>query len=104
MSNYNTRGGRDPACGGKVKRPEFESSHKYYQRTKEQRLDNLKDCYGLYFYNLKHRLSVRNNILLYDDRVATLNQLRATLVDALHLTQPGQGGILEAAIHTSIAI
>ena len=36
---------------------------------KQQKGDNIKDCYGPYFYNLRHRLSVRDNILLHDDRV-----------------------------------
>ena len=66
---------------------------------KQQRWDNLKDCYGPYFYNVRHRLSVRENILLYDDRVVIPKQLRPTLMDALHLTHPGQGGMLEAAKH-----
>ena len=50
-----------------------------------------------YFYNVRHRLSVRDNILLYDDRVVIPKQLRATLMDVLHLTHPGQRGTLEAA-------
>ena len=47
-----------------------------------------------YFYNLKQRQSFRENILMYDDRVLIPKQLRATLVDALHLNHLGQGGIL----------
>ena len=66
---------------------------------KQQKWDNNKDCYGPYVYNMRHRLSVRDNILLYHDRVVIPKQLRATLMDALHLTHPGQGGILEAAKH-----
>ena len=65
----------------------------------QQRYDNLKDCYGPYFCNVRHRLSVGDNILLYDDRVVILTQLRATLVDALHLSHPGQDSMLEAAKH-----
>ena len=66
---------------------------------KQQKWDSIKSCYGPYFYNVRHRLSVRDNILLYDDRVVIPKQLRPTLMDALHLTHPGQGGMLEAAKH-----
>ena len=66
---------------------------------KQQKWDSIKSCYGPYFYNVRHRLSVRENILLYDDRVVIPKQLRPTLMDALHLTHPGQGGMLEAAKH-----
>ena len=34
--------------------------------------------------------------LLYDDRAVIPKQMRQILVDSLHLTHPGQGGILEA--------
>ena len=64
---------------------------------KEQKWDTLKSCYGPYFYNVRHRLSVRDGILLYDERAVIPKQLRQILVDALHLTHPGQGGTLEAA-------
>ena len=66
---------------------------------KQQKGDNIKDCYGPYFYNVRHRLSVGDNILLYDDRVVIPKQFRPTLMDALHLRYPGQGGMLEAAKH-----
>ena len=66
---------------------------------KQQKWDNIKDCYGPYFYNVRHRLSVRENILPYDDRVVIPKQLIPTLMDALHLTHPGLGGMLEAAKH-----
>ena len=66
---------------------------------KQQKWDNIKDCYGTYFYNVRHRLSVRDNILLYDDRVVIPKQLIPTHMNALHLTYPGQGGMLEAAKH-----
>ena len=56
---------------------------------KQQKWDNIKDCYGPYFFNVRHRLSVRDNILLYDDRVVIPTQLRPTLMDALHLTHQG---------------
>ena len=62
-----------------------------------QKWETIKSCYGPYFYNVRHRLSVRDGILLYDDRAVIPKQLRQTLVDSLHLTQPGQGGMLEAA-------
>ena len=61
-----------------------------------QKWDNLKSCYGAYFYNVRNRLSVRNGILLYDDRAVIPKQLRQIVVDSLHLTHPGQGGMLEA--------
>ena len=61
---------------------------------RQQKWNNVKDCYGPYFYNVRHRLSVSDNILLYDDRVVIPKQLRPT-----HLTHPGQGGMLEAAKH-----
>ena len=64
---------------------------------KGQKWDTIKSCYGPYFYNVRHRLSVRDGILLYDDRAVIPKQLRQTLVDTLHLTHPGQGGLLEAA-------
>ena len=73
-----------------------------------QKWDNLKSYYGAYFYNVRNRLSVRDGILLYDDRAVIPKQLRQILVDSLHLTHPGQGGMLEAAktfgIHTYIGI
>ena len=62
-----------------------------------QKWDNLKSCYGAYFYNVRNRLSVRDGILLYDDRAVIPKQIRQILVDLLHLTHPGQGGMLEAA-------
>ena len=64
---------------------------------KQQYWDSLKQCYGPYFYKVRHRLSVRDGILLYDDRAVIPKQLRQTFMDALHLTHPGQGGMLEAA-------
>ena len=64
---------------------------------KGQKWDTIKSCYGPYFYNVRHRLSVRDGILLNDDRAVIPKQLRQTLVDTLHLTHPGQGGMLEAA-------
>ena len=64
---------------------------------KQQRWNNLKDCYGPYFYNVRHHLSVKEKILLYDDRVVIPKQLRPTLMDALHFIHPGRGGMLEAA-------
>ena len=64
---------------------------------KGQKWDTIKSCYGPYFYNVRHRLSVRDGILLYDDRAVIPKQLRQTLVDTLHLTHTGQGGMLEAA-------
>ena len=66
---------------------------------RQQKWDNVKQCYGPYFYNVRHRLSVRDGILLYDDRVVIPKQLRPTMMDALHLTHPGQGGMIEAAKH-----
>ena len=44
-------------------------------------------------------MSVRDNILPYDDRVVIPKQLRPTLKDALHLTHLRKGGMLEAAKH-----
>ena len=61
-----------------------------------QKWETIKSCYGPYFYNVRNRLSVRDGILLYDQAVIP-KQLRKTLVDSLHLTHPGQGGMLEAA-------
>ena len=66
---------------------------------KQHRWDNIKECYCPYFSNVRHHLSVRDNILLYDDKVVIPKQLRATLMDALHLTRWVQGGTLEAAKH-----
>ena len=66
---------------------------------KQQKWDSLKQGYSLYFYIVGHRLSFRDNTLLYGDRVVKPNQLRPTLMDALHLTHPGQVGMLEAAKH-----
>ena len=66
---------------------------------KHQKWDIVKQCHGTYFYNVRHRLSVRDGILLYDDSAVIPKQLRRTLMDALHLTHPGQGGMLEAAKH-----
>ena len=62
-----------------------------------QKWDNLKSCYGAYFYNVRNRMSVRDGILLYDDRAGIPKQFRQTLVDSQHLIYRGQGGILEAA-------
>ena len=62
-----------------------------------QKWETLKSCYGPYFYNVRHRLSVRDGILLYDVRAVIPKQLRQILVDSLYLTHPGQGGTLEAA-------
>ena len=66
---------------------------------KQQKWYSVKQCYGPYFYNVRHRLSVRDGLLLYDDRVVIPKQLRPTLMDALHFTHPGQSGMLEAAKH-----
>ena len=43
---------------------------------KSQKWDNIKSCYGPYFYDVRHRLSVRDGILLYDDRAVIPKQLR----------------------------
>ena len=74
-----------------------------------QKWDIIKSCYGPYFYNVRHRLSVRDGILLYDNRAVIPKQLRQTLIDSLHLTHLGQGGMLEAGknvwypyLHTDI--
>ena len=40
---------------------------------RNQKWDQIKACYGPYFYNVRNRLSVRNNVLLYDDRAVILN-------------------------------
>ena len=64
---------------------------------KQQKWDSVKQCYSPYFYNVRLRLSVRDGILLYDDRVVIPKQLRPTMTDALHLTHPGQGDMIEAA-------
>ena len=57
---------------------------------KVQKWDTRKSCYGPSFYNSDT-----------DSQCETASfcpkQLRQTLVDALHLTHPGQGGMLEAA-------
>ena len=66
---------------------------------RQQKWDQIKACYGPYFYNVRDRLSVRNNVLLYDDRVVIPKQLRQIILDSIHLTHPGQGGMLEAAKH-----
>ena len=66
---------------------------------RQQKWDQIKACYGPYFYNVRDRLSVRNNVLLYDDRVVIPKQLRQIMLDSIHLTHPGQGGMLEAAKH-----
>ena len=42
-------------------------------------------------------MRVRDGILLYDGRAVIPKQLRQILVDSLHLSHPGQGGMLEAA-------
>ena len=63
---------------------------------KQQKWDNVKDCCGTFLNNVRHRLSVRDNIILNDDRVVIPKQLRPTPVNALHLTQPGKGSVLEA--------
>ena len=65
----------------------------------QQKWDNLKQWYGPYFYNVRHQLSVRDNILLYHDIVIIPKQLRPALIDALQLTHPGLGGMQEAAKH-----
>ena len=43
---------------------------------RQQKWDQINACYGLYFYNVRDRLSVRNNVLLYDDRVVKSNHPR----------------------------
>ena len=63
---------------------------------KGQKWDTIKSCYGFYFHNVRHKLSVRYGILLYDDRAVISKQLRQNLVDSHHLTHAGQGGMLEA--------
>ena len=42
---------------------------------KQQKWDRMKQCYGPYFYNVSHRLSVSDGILLYNDRVVIPKQL-----------------------------
>ena len=66
---------------------------------RQQKWDQIKACYGPYFYNVIDRLCVRNNVLLYDDRVVIPKQLRQIILDSIHLTHPGQGGMLLAAKH-----
>ena len=66
---------------------------------RQQKWDQIKACYGPYFYNVRDRLSVCNNVLLYDDRVVIPKQLKQIILDSIHLTHLGQGGMLEAAKH-----
>ena len=66
---------------------------------RNQKWEQIKACYGPYFYNVRDRLSVRDNVLLYDDRVVIPKQLRQIVLDSIHLTHPGQGSMLEAAKH-----
>ena len=66
---------------------------------RQQKWDQIKACYGPYFYNVRDRLSVRNNVLLYDDRLVIPKQLRQIFLNSIHLTHPGQGDMLEAAKH-----
>ena len=66
---------------------------------RQQKWDQTKACYGPYFYNVRDRLSVRNNVLLYDDRLVIPKQLMQIFLNSIHLTHPGQGDMLEAAKH-----
>ena len=66
---------------------------------RQEKWDKIKACYGPYFYNVRNRLSVRNNVLLYDDRAVIPKQLKQIIRDSIHLTHPGQGGMLETAKH-----
>ena len=70
-----------------------------YHMIRQQKWEQIKACHGPYFYNVRDRLSVRDNVLLYDDREVIPKQLRQIIVDSIHLTHPGQGGMLEAAKH-----
>ena len=67
---------------------------------KQRNWDSVKQCYGLYVY----QLSGAPPILLFDDRVVIPKQLWPTLMDALHLTHLGQGGMLEAAKHETCVV
>ena len=66
---------------------------------RQQKWDNIKACYEPYFNNVRDELSVSDNILLYNERVVITKQLRHIIQDSLHLTHPGQSGMLEVAEH-----
>ena len=60
----------------------------------QEKWEQIKACYGPYFYNVQDRLSVRDNVLLCDDRAVIPKQLRQIILDSIHFTHPGQGETL----------
>ena len=62
-----------------------------FNMIRQQKSEQIKACYGPYFYDVRDRLSVRDNVLLYDDRAVIPKQLRQIILDSIHLTHIGQG-------------
>ena len=49
--------------------------------------------------NVRYRLYVRDDCLLIDDRICLPTQFRQTVLDGLHLTQPGSAAMLDLYQH-----
>ena len=55
--------------------------------------------YGQYWFNIRNRLHVRENCLLINERIVIPSQLRQTVLDSLHLTQPGFAAMFDLSHH-----
>ena len=47
----------------------------------------IKQSYGQFFYNIRHRLCVRDERFIIDDRVVIPTTLRGTVLESVQLTQ-----------------
>ena len=57
--------------------------------------DALKLSFGGYWYNIRNRLHVKDDCLLFDDRIVLPTQLKKTVLDSLHLTHPGSAAMVD---------
>ena len=48
---------------------------------------------------MRDKLSVRDNVLLYDDRAVIPKKMSQIILKSIHLTHPGQGGMIQVAKH-----
>ena len=66
---------------------------------KKRDWDAIKASYGKYWFNIRNRLHIREDCLLIDERIVIPSQLRQTVLDSLHVTQPGWAAMLDLSHH-----
>ena len=64
------------------------SLRQLFNFVKKRDWEAIKASYGQYWHNIRNRLYVREDCLPIDERIVIPTQLRQTVLDSLHLTQP----------------